>query len=52
VQSGVDSAYRLMLCYKVMKIHKGNGKTIIATARKLSKIVEYMLRTDEPFNPI
>lgn len=44
-------SYRLMLKYHAMKPHKGSGKTIIATARKLSKIVWYMLRRDEPFDP-
>jgi len=43
-------SYRLMLGYQAMKPHKGTGKTIIATARKLSKIVWYMLRNDEPFD--
>ena len=48
----LTGAYHLMLRYQVMKVHKGSGKTIIATARKLSKIVWYMLRNDEPFSPI
>lgn len=48
----VTGSYRLMLNYQGMKPHKGSGKTIIATARKLSKVVWYMLRNDEPFDPI
>jgi hypothetical protein len=43
--------YRLMGRYAAMKKEKGSGKAIIATARKLSKIVWYMLRNEEPFNP-
>lgn len=42
--------YRLMLTYRLMKLHKGSGTTIIATARKLSKIVWHMLMNDEPFD--
>lgn len=48
----LTGAYRLMHSYQRMKPHKGSGKTIIATARKLSKIVWYMLRNDEPFDPV
>jgi transposase len=48
----LTGTYRLMLRYQAMKPHKGTGKTIIATARKLSKIVWYMLQKDEPFDPI
>ena len=44
-------AYRIMQTYRSMKPHKGSGTTIIATARKLSKIVWHMLTNDEPFNP-
>ena len=43
-------SYRLMLRYRAMKPHKGSGKTIIAIARKLSKIVWYMLQRDESFD--
>jgi len=42
--------YRLMGRYAAMKKEKGSGKAIIATARKLSKIVWYMLRNDAPFD--
>jgi hypothetical protein len=34
-----------------MKTETGSGEAIIATARKLSKIVWYMLRNDAPFDP-
>ena len=44
--------YRLMLRYDAMKPYKGSGKTIIATARKLSKIIWYMLHNDQPFDPL
>jgi transposase len=43
--------YRLMGRYAAMQKEKGSGKAIIATARKLSKIVWYMLRNDAPFDP-
>lgn len=43
--------YRIMGRYTAMKEEKGSGKAIIATARKLSKIVWYMLRNDMPFDP-
>ena len=45
-------AYRLMQTYQAMKPHTGSGTTIIATARKLSKIVWHMLANDEPFDPL
>ena len=45
-------SYRLMVRYRAMKPHKGSGKTIIATARKLSKVVWYMIRRDESFDPL
>ena len=44
-------SYRLMMRHRAMKPHKGTGKTINATARKMSKIVWYMIRRDEPFDP-
>ena len=43
--------YRLMTRYSEMKIHKGSGKSIIATARKMSTIVYTILKTREPFDP-
>ncbi len=43
--------YRIMLQYKNMKKYKGSGKSIIATARKLSKIIWHMLTYSKPFNP-
>ena len=36
--------------YEAMKRVKGSGKSIIATARKMSKIVWYMLTREEAFN--
>lgn len=44
--------YRLMGRYATMKQHKGSGRAIIATTRKLSKIVWDMLHTDQPFDPV
>jgi transposase len=42
---------RIMGRYTAMKTEKGSGKTIIATARMLSNIIWYMLRTHVPFDP-
>jgi len=36
--------------YEAMKVVKGSGKSIIATARKMSKIVWFMLTREEEFN--
>ena len=44
--------FRLMRRYAAMKPHKGSGKTIIATARKLSRVIWCMLQQDQPFDPI
>jgi hypothetical protein len=44
--------YRIMTKYRQMKIHKGSGKSIIATARKLSTIIYMMLKKREPFDPL
>jgi len=38
--------------YTELKRTKGSGKSIIATARKLSKIIWRMLSSDEEFNPV
>ena len=43
-------SWRLMERYSVMKSNKGSGKSIIATARKVSKIVWCMLVAGEDFN--
>ena len=34
-----------------MKKHKGTGKSIIATARKISTIIYAILKSREPFDP-
>jgi len=47
----ITGGYRIMTRYASMKRQKGSGKTIIATARKLSKVVWYMLQKNEPFDP-
>jgi Transposase and inactivated derivatives len=44
-------SWRLMERYAAMKREKGSGKTIIATARKLSRIIWCMLTEDVPFDP-
>ena len=51
VRSRRTNDYRIMKRYKTMKPHKGSGKTIIATATKLSKIIWYMLKNDTLFDP-
>jgi len=43
--------YRLMERYQIMKQEKGSGKSIIATARKLSKVIYFMLVTGREFDP-
>lgn len=48
----VTSSYRIMTRYQEMKKHKGTGKSIIATARKISTIVYVILKSREPFDPI
>lgn len=44
--------YRIMKRYQDMKKHKGSGRSIIASARKMSSIVYAMLKSREPFDPI
>ena len=51
IRSRRTAEYRIMKRYAVMKGHKGSGKSIIATARKLSKIIWYMLKNNTPFDP-
>jgi transposase len=43
-------AYRIIERYTRMKQHKGSGRTIIATARKLSEIIWHMLSENQPFD--
>ena len=47
----VTGGYRVMTRYQEMKKHKGTGKSIIATARKMSTIMYAMLKSREPFDP-
>jgi transposase len=44
-------SYRLMIRYAALKRQKGSGKSIIATARKLSKVIWFMLMTGKEFDP-
>lgn len=44
-------SWRIMERYTEMRKNKGSGKSIIATARKMSKIIWCMLRSNEEFNP-
>jgi transposase len=44
--------YRLMDTYRIMKQNKGIGKSIIATARKISTIVYTLLKQREVFDPV
>lgn len=45
------AGYRIMKNYRTMKSSKGSGKSIIATARKISTIIFHMLKNNEPFDP-
>ena len=51
IRSRRSAEYRIVKRYGVMKTQKGSGKSIIAMARKLSKIIWYMLKNDTPFDP-
>jgi len=42
--------YEIIRQYHELKNQKSSGKAIIATARKLSRIIYVMLKTDSPFN--
>lgn len=48
-QQAKTGSWRLMKRYDRLKANKGSGKSIIATARKLTMIVWHMLTEDEPF---
>jgi hypothetical protein len=48
----ITGAYRIINKYYNMKTHKGSGKSIIATARKMSTIVWTMLKNRQPFDPL
>lgn len=50
-RSRMTKDYRIMNQYHAMKKSKGSGKSIIAIARKLSKIIWVMLTYNKPFNP-
>jgi transposase len=43
-------AYRIMERYSRMTSHKGSGRTIVATARKLSEIIWHVLSENQPFD--
>lgn len=43
--------YTVMTRYQDMKKHKGTGKSIIATARKMSTITYAILKSRKPFDP-
>ena len=47
----VTGGYRVMTRYQYMKKHKGTGKSIIATARKMSTITYAILKSRAPFDP-
>lgn len=44
--------YHLMRRYRTMKECKGTGKSIIATARRMSAIVYVLLKQGQPFDPL
>ena len=37
---------------EVLKKRKGSGKSIVATARKLTKIIWTLLQNDTPYDPL
>ena len=45
-------SYRIIRKYRDMKQHKGSGKSIIATARKMSTVIYTMLKNREPFDEL
>lgn len=45
------ASYRIMIRHRALKETKGTGKSIVATARKLSKVIWYMLTYNKPFDP-
>ena len=45
-------SYRIIRKYRYMKTHKGSGKSIIATARKMSTVIYTMLKNREPFDEL
>ena len=47
----VTGSYTIMTRYQEMKKHKGTGKSIIATARKMSTITYAILKSRKPFDP-
>ena len=44
------SNYKMMHPYQELKNAKSSGKAIIATARKLSRIIYIMLKSNTPFD--
>jgi len=52
IRSRQTAEYRIIRRYTAMKMQKGSGKSIIATARKLSKVIWYMLKNDTLFDPL
>lgn len=42
----------LMNGYELLKKRKGSGKSIVATARKLTKIIWTLLQNDTPYDPL
>jgi len=46
------ASFRLMQRYAMLKQQKGSGRSIIATARKLSTVIWHMLTKDEEFDPL
>lgn len=48
----ITGKYRIMSKYREMKKHKGTGKGIIASARKMNTLVYMILKTREPFDPL
>jgi len=52
IRSRKSELSRLVLSYRAMKPHKGSGRSLIALARKLSKVVWTMLTTGKEYDPV
>ena len=47
----IEKNNRYMLSYQIMKRNKGSGKAIVATARKLTKLVWTLLTEEKNYDP-
>lgn len=49
-QTKKTETWKLMIDYRTMKTSKGSGKSIVATTRKLTRIIFAMLNSRKPFD--